>query len=256
MDVQTAWIDLPAENGAMSLFVAEPAASGTYPGIAYFHVVLGINAQHQSVASRLASEGYVVAVSDMYHRVGYRLSYRFPDDMVDARATRDTLSYYGIAADSRTALNYLRGHPKVDADQLGAVGYCVGATMALLSASFNRDIKAVAAMYPTDLFPPALTQAKPVPPTELMASINGPVLMLSGSADKNPSPADVRAAAALMERMNKSFEHHLYEGDPPAGHAFFDEDLPMGNHGAVEWAWPLKLDFFRRNLKVTAPAAT
>ncbi len=100
------------------------------------------------------------------------------------------------------------------------------------------------------------TQRRPVPPLQLAASLNAPVLSISGGADRNPSPADVRMAAAAMERLGKSFEYHIWDGDPPAGHAFFDADLPdRHNAAAVEWAWPIKLDFLRRNLQ-GAPAGT
>ena len=44
MAVNTRWVDVPSENGKMAVFVAEPAAPGRYPGLAYFHIVLGANA--------------------------------------------------------------------------------------------------------------------------------------------------------------------------------------------------------------------
>src|SRR5438128_851338 len=101
MDVQTRWIDLPADSGRMAAFIAEPSTSGTFPGIAHFHVVLGITEDHKRIAIRLAAEGYVVALADYYHRVGYRLSYQFPSEIAQAREARESLTYYGVAADSR-----------------------------------------------------------------------------------------------------------------------------------------------------------
>ena len=83
------------------------------------------------------------------------------------------------------------------------------------------------------------------------------MLSISGGADQRPSPADIKVAAATMEKLGKSFEYHIWEGDPPAGHAFFDADIPdRHNAAAVEWAWPIKLDFLRRHLKEATPATS
>jgi carboxymethylenebutenolidase len=250
MDVRSGWVDLPAEGGRMAAYVAEPVGPGPFPALVYFHVVLGINQQHRGMAERIASEGYVVVMPDMYHRTGYRQEFRFPEEREKAFQTAATVSQFGIAADSRVALNYLRERPNVDAGRLGVVGYCGGGTMAFLAACFHRDVKAAAVMYGTNLVTAEVTPRRPVRPLDLAENIQGPVLLISGNGDRNPSPADVKIAAATMEKLGKSFEHHIYQGDPPAGHAFFDADIPQLSHpAAAAWGWPIKLDFLKRHLQ-------
>lgn len=257
MEVISRWVDVPSENGRMAVFVAEPQEPGRYPGLAYFHIVLGMNAQHRSIAERLASEGYVVAAPDLYHRLSYRTEFRYPEEYEQASKARGTQTDYGLAADSRLALNLLRELPNVDPDRLGTIGYCGGGTVALLAGCFHGDVRAVVAMYGGGLSSLDTTPRRPVPPLQLAASLKAPVLSISGAADRNPSPADVRVAAATMEKLGKSFEYHIWDGDPPAGHAFFDADLPdRHNAAAVEWAWPIKLDFLRRNLKEASVTAS
>ena len=256
MAVNTRWVDVPSENGKMAVFVAEPAEPGYYPGLAYFHIVLGANEQHRSIAERLASEGYVVAMPDLYHRLGYRTEFRWPEEREQATAARGTQTDYGLAVDSRMALNLLRELPNVDPSRLGTIGYCGGGTVALLAGCVHSDVQAVVSNY-GPIASLDTTPAHPVPILRLLESLNCPVLSISGGADQRPSPADIKVAAATMEKLGKSFEYHIWEGDPPAGHAFFDADIPdRHNAAAVEWAWPIKLDFLRRNLKETTVATS
>jgi carboxymethylenebutenolidase len=250
MRTKSRWLDLPSENGRMAVFVAEPEEPGVYPGMVYFHVVLGINDQHRSIVERLASEGYVVAMPDLYHRISYRAEFSWPEQREEAFKAAGARTYYGIAADSRLALNLLREMPNVDAQRLGAIGFCGGGTVAFLAGCFNSDIRAVVDMYGSNLASMETTSGRPTPPLQLAAALQAPVLSISGGADQNPSPADIKVAAATFERMSKPFEHHIWEGDPPAGHAFFDADIPdFSNPKAVEWAWPIMLDFLKRTLQ-------
>ena len=42
---------------------------------------------------------------DLYHRVGYRTEFRWPEEREQATAARETQTDYGLAVDSRMALN-------------------------------------------------------------------------------------------------------------------------------------------------------
>lgn len=250
MQVQTRWVDLPAETGRMAMYVAEPIEAGPHPGIVAFHAVLGLTEVWRDIAEEIASHGYVVALPDTYHRLGYRLEFpRWPEQRDEAFAASASTSYVTWAQDSRSALNYLRTLPTVDPERLGTYGHCYGGAVAYVAAAYNKDVKSVLMVCPSSMISRAVTPAAPQPPFQLATQLNASVLCLSGSADLNPSPADVQVMAATMARAGRPFEYHIYNGDPPAGHAFFERDLPMYNKGAVEWAWPLKLDFLQRSLK-------
>ena len=249
LDVNTRWVDLPSETGRMAMFVAEPAGPGPYPGLAHFHVLPGINPNQQATAERIASEGYVVAIPDLYHRVSYRTSFSFPAGSEEARAVAATLTYFGKAMDSRIALNFLREHDLVDPQRLGVIGYCMGGTIAYLAAAFNKDVKAASVNYGPGLVAPPKPPASPVSPIDLAEWIDCPVLSLSASGDQLVPPADIEAAAARMAELGKSFEYHIYD-DASVGHAFFTEDQErFYSEDAANWGWPLKLDFLAKHLK-------
>ena len=248
MDVETSWVDLPAESGKMAVFVAQPKGQGPYPGIAYFHPILGITDSVKETAQRIASEGFVVAVPHMYHRLRYRDEFKMPEERPLSREAAASITHHGVAADSRVALNYLRENPAVATDRIGVIGYCFGGTVAFLAVCYNKDVKASAIMYGSHLINPELTPWTPVAPIALAEGIQGPMLFMSGGADQNPSPEDVKTLDATMKKLGKSFTYHIWEGDPPAGHAFFDGPPGMYNETAANWGWPIKLGFLKENL--------
>ena len=234
------------------MFVAEPVEQATYPGLVHFHVLPGANEQHQAMAMRLAAEGYVVALPDLYNRISYRTSFALPDEREQAYAARKSLTFYGLAADSRTALNFLREHDNVDPSRLGVVGYCMGGTVAYLAAAFHSDVRAAAVLYGPDLVTPELSPGMPISPLELADRITCPMLWLSAAGDPLVPPAEAEVIRAKMASLGKSFESHIYD-DPDVGHAFFDEDVPrFYNADAADWGWPIKLDFLRRTLQDVA----
>ncbi len=249
MNVSTRWVDLPSEAERMAVFMAEPDTDAVVPGLVYFHVLPGMNAQHRSMAARLAAAGYVVAAPDLYHRLGYRTEFEFPGERDRARAARESLTHFGLAADSRVALNHLREHPGVAPDRLGVIGFCMGGTVAYLAAALNRDVRASAVIYGPDIAHVEPSPRTPVSPLDLAEGIQGPMLWLSARGDHLAPPADADAIGRRMSELEKPFESHVYD-DGSVGHGFFDEDFPnFYNAAAAGWGWPLILDFLARRLQ-------
>lgn len=254
MEVSTRWVDLPSESGRMAVFVAEPDTAEQAPGLVYFHVLPGLNAQHRSMAVRLASEGYVVAAPDLYHRVGYRTEFAFPAEREQAYEARRTVSQFGLAADSRVALNFLRELPNVDAGRIGAIGFCMGGMVAYLCGALNRDVRATAAIYGTGIARTEPSPRTPITPLDLAEGISGPMLWMSARGDQVVPPEHEEAFRQRMSELGKPFESHMYE-DESVGHAFFDEDIPdFYDAGAAEWGWPLIVDFLARHLQTSSGA--
>ena len=246
--VQTRWTDATAETGKMAIFLAEPTGPGPYPGILYCHALPGINPQHRSMAERIAAQGYVVAVPDLFNRISYRTEFKLPDERETAQAARQSLTYFGLAVDTRLALNALREHDRVDVARLGVVGYCMGGTVAYLAAAFHGDVRASAVMYGVGLVNPEITLATPVRGLDLADRIDCPMLWLSARGDELAPPAEAEAIAGRMSSLGKSFDWHVFD-DPDVGHGFFEEDIPrFYNAAAAEWGWSLKLDFLKTHL--------
>ncbi len=202
--VETRWIDATSETGKMAVFIAEPTGSGSYPGIAYCHALPGINQQHRSMAERIAAEGYVVAIPDLFNRISYRTEFRLPDERDRAQAARQSLTYFGLAIDTRLALNALREHERVDPTRLGVVGYCMGGTVAYLTAAVHGDVRAAAVMYGVGLVNPEITPAVPVRCLDLADWIDCPMLWLSARGDELVPPPKSRSLQSAWTRSART----------------------------------------------------
>jgi carboxymethylenebutenolidase len=194
------------------------------------------------MADRLAEEGYVAVVPDLFHRLS--------QEVLDGpRLGRlDHLSDPDIIADMNAAVDFLRAQSSVDSERIGVTGFCMGGRVAWLMAATNPIFKAVVPFYGGNILKPwgAASQS----PFELAAGINCPVLFHFGATDGNPSPDDQTKLDAELTRLGKPHQFYSYPG---AGHAFMDFTNPDRYHReAAEAAWPRTLEFLATHLQAAA----
>ena len=123
-----------------------PAEGKTIPGIAFGHDWMKNVGDYHKTLRHLASWGIAVAAPDTER--GLR-----PD-------------HAGFAADLETALQILagvklgNGNVTVSPNRLGIAGHGMGGGCAVLASVDNPQVKAVAAVYPADVAPSAITAAR------------------------------------------------------------------------------------------------
>src|SRR5262249_14414907 len=151
---------VPMDAQPMAMFVARPAAEDgqQYPGIVVAYEAFGMTDYIRDVATRLASDGYVVVVPDLYHRVGRLLSVPYAEyspaaqaDLgtpLDSRRLMATLDDAQATTDLRAGLKYLADQSDVRSDRLGALGFWNGGRLAyLLACREGADLNAVVSFY-------------------------------------------------------------------------------------------------------------
>ncbi len=245
------WVQVPADSGAMDVLVVAPDAGTPLPGVVHCHSFVGITDYRLEAVRRLAREGFVVALPDLFHRLGRRKNFSLPAQENDAVAAAGSLSFFDMAVDTRLALNVLLQQPAVRRSSVGVVGYGMGGTVAFIAACAHRDLKAASIAYSRNIVVANTTPGRPISPLLLISQLNCPVQFLSSAGDRVPSPADVELIQAHAKRYGKRFERELYESDPPVGHAFMEEDIPgCYNAAAATWAFALQREFLARTLGV------
>ena len=174
--------DIDYRNEAVNLrgyLAFDEKAAGRRPGVLVFHEGLGLGDFAMARARMLAELGYVAFAADMF---GDRRQARNLQEVADLvgglRSEPQTLRARG-----RAALATLAALPQVDANRLGAIGFCFGGSVALELARDGADLRAVVS------FHGVLTTKTPAVSGKVKAS----VLVCTGADDPLAPPDQVRA---------------------------------------------------------------
>lgn len=231
------------DGGTFEAFCAVPRA-GTGPGVLLFQEIFGINDNMRGLARRLADEGYVVLVPDMFWRLERRFERKDESGMADAFAMVQRFDPEQGIADITAAHAHLLGMQECTG-RVGAVGFCLGGTLSFGCAARSRvgghGIDAAVSYYGSgnnDLLP-------------LLDQVECPILFHYGDDDPFiPSDKidEVESAAA----GHPGATVHRYA----AGHAFSNWDAPsMYQEEAATLAWSRTLAFFAEHLGRATPTA-
>jgi carboxymethylenebutenolidase len=219
-----------ASNGrACSGYLAVPD-SGTGPGVVVIQEWWGLVPHIESVADRLAGEGFVALAPDLYQ--GERTAE--PDE---AGKLMMQVDIERAARDMTDAVDYLTSHPAVHGQGIGVIGFCMGGGLALWLSCLAPEVKAAVPFYGVAGWPDVEPDFTKSPAAYL------------GHYAEHDEWAGPDVAVALEERLRglgKEATFHVYPGTQ---HAFFNDDRP-GSHdlAAADLAWERTLAFLHRHL--------
>lgn len=220
------------DGGDFEAWLAKPA-SGRGAGLIVLPEVYNANPWARSVGARLAAEGYVAIVPDLYWRQepGTYLAYT-PEGQSRARALATAVDLPLFIEDLHACADWLRHRPDCTG-AIGIVGFCFGGFLAWMGLS-RHVVDAAVAYYATQLAD-HLDAAK---------TIDQPLMMHFGSLDyRVPLELYDRIRAALAGKPNAST--FWYEG---ADHGFNRDGYPPYHPEAAALAWRRSLEFLQRHL--------
>jgi carboxymethylenebutenolidase len=145
---------LTTDDGTLDVYVFRPrAGAGPWPAVVLFMDAFGIRPNLESMAQRLASSGYVVALPNLYYRSGAYAP--FDPKLVSIEGPeRDrfkgmiaSITNTMVMRDTAAIMAHLDRDPAVRKGPLGAVGYCMGGGFALSASGTFPDRVAVAASF-------------------------------------------------------------------------------------------------------------
>lgn len=218
--------------------------AGTRAGLIVVHEAMGLNDHIRDVAGRFAALGYDVAAPDLYTRSG-------PPDAADVASIMHAmlgLPDAQIVADLEATAGLLR---RLDgaSGRVGCVGFCSGGRQALLLASSSSRVDATIDCWGSFLdraSPDAeVTDERPVKIIDLVENVHGPLLLVGGAEDQNPSPRVLALASERARASGADIELTIYEG---AGHAFFADYRPSYREGPAFLLWDAMKEFLARSL--------
>jgi carboxymethylenebutenolidase len=184
----------------------------------------------KELADRFAEAGFVALAPDLYHGAVAAE----PDE---AAKLAMGLRMDQAATDIAGAAAYLAGRADVTAG-VGCVGFCLGGSLALWSATLSGDITATVGFYP------AIPWERMSPRWSNYAG-KAAVIHCSEGDGTSAAPG-IQLAHKAIEEAGGEVTVHDYPG---THHAFFNDDRPeVYSADAARVAWARTLEFFRNRL--------
>jgi carboxymethylenebutenolidase len=218
-----------ASNGSTAQgYLAVPAA-GSGPGVVVIQEWWGLVEHIKTVADRMAAEGFVALVPDLYHGEATKE----PDE---AGKLLMSLNLERAAKDMSGAVDYLGAHS--DGRGVGVMGFCMGGALALLLGTLRPDaVRAVVPFYGVIGWP-----ATPPDWSQMRAPVQGHY----AEQDDSAGPAAVALLEKELGDRGVPVELFLYPGTQ---HAFFNDTRPeVYDAEASALAWGRAVPFLRSTL--------
>ena len=228
--IRTSNVDLKVNGDNAYAFVAQPDDDARHPGVVLIQEWYGIELHIRELAHRLAMEGFVVAVPDLYHGKVASEPNEAQKMIMMIRGNVENAAKEIIGA-----LNTVKAMPEVDPKKLGLMGFCVGGFMTYFVASRYPDLGAVVPFY----------GAGYDPTPEEVAKVNAPVLAIYGERDPSVPAQQREKIERLYKEAGKDYTVKVFD----AGHAFLNPDHGDGHEEAAAEAWPLAVNFLKEKLK-------
>jgi len=222
--INTLVVTVPRANakGVMDSFFAIPEGAGPFPGMIVIHEIFGLNDNIRLISRQFAEQGYAVLAVDLFSNRN--------------RAICMMQIFYGmifhplnnsILADLNSAFKVLKQMKDVDADRIGAVGFCMGGAYALQMAITAKGIKAASVFYGANPKPlEAVAQACPI---------------VGSYPDKDFTTRAARDLETSLVNYNIPHDIKIYENTQ---HSFYSRQRTPFEVEASKDAWERMLKFF------------
>jgi carboxymethylenebutenolidase len=205
--------------------------SGYGPGVVVIQEWWGLVPHIQSLVDRLAEAGFVALAPDLFHGA----STGEPDE---AMRLMMGLAMDSAARDISGAAQYLFEHDASNGDGIGVVGFCMGGSLALWSATLAPNVVAAVGFYP------AMPWERMSPQWPNYAGKSA--MIHCCEADGTSSAAGIQQAKQGIEAAGGDVEVFDYPG---TDHAFCNDDRPeVYDAAATALAWDRTLAMLRRRL--------
>ena len=240
-------LELRTADGTMDCQAFAPAGEKPSPGVILYMDALGIRPEMETMAERLASNGYVVLLPNFFYRSGPFAPFD-PATVFKGGPERDRLmaliqatSSSMMMRDTSACLEYLDHQPMVRGRSVGVTGYCMGGRAALMAAGTFPDRIAAAGIFHGG----RLATDQPDSPHLLADKIRAKLYIAVAALDQMFSSEERERLRQALENAGVQFTLEVY---PNVAHGFAVPGLPVYNPDAAERHWRELLRLFAETL--------
>jgi carboxymethylenebutenolidase len=236
--------DIRTSDGVLDCHVFTPDGQGSWPAVVFYMDAFGVRPSLGSMAQRLASDGYVVTIPNLYYRSGAFAPFD-PSAVIVEGPERDrfkgmiaSITDTMVVRDTAVVLDALDTLAVVRRGPVGVVGYCMGGGFALSAAGAFPDRVAAAASFHGG----SLATDKPDSPHLRAAMIRGQVYIGVAGIDPTFAPEQEQRLRAAFDEARVNYTLETYEG---ARHGFAVTGHRVYDREASERHWQMLLRLFR-----------
>lgn len=234
-------VQIRTDDGICPASVFRPP-SGAGPGVIFYMDGAGIRPVLFEMAQRIADEGFVVLLPDLFYRAGpyepvldVKALFADPEKRAARKKYFDSIDKTKAASDTAAFLQFL-GDGK-----LGVTGYCMGGGMALTAAGrYPERVAAAASFHGAGLATDADDS-----PHKLASRITAKVLVAGADKDTHFPPEEAARLASAFEAAGVDHRVEIWEG---AFHGWTMRDFPIYNEAAAERAFRELVTLFKATL--------
>ncbi len=223
-------VSYPSNGDTAEGYLALPPG-GSGPGVVVIQEWWGLVPHIRDVADRLAGEGFVTLAPDIFHGA----ETTEPDE---AMRLLMGLAMDRAGRDIAGAATYLAGLDEVTGAGIGAVGFCMGGSLALWAATLSDDVRATVGFYPA-------VPWERMSPT--WSRYDGKTAVIHTDEHEGGSAGEgVQQAKSAIEAAGGEVTLYDYPG---TDHAFFNDARPeVYNPEAARESWSRTVEFLRERL--------
>ena len=218
-------LTLTAEGGhRFAAYRANPA--GTPRGaLVIVQEIFGVNSHIKKVADGFAADGYVALAPSLFDRVERDFAIGYTQaDIERGRAVRGKVSLDDMITDVKASVTELAK----TGQKIGVVGYCMGGTVAWLSATRIPGLSAAVGYYGGGVADAAEEQPK------------CPVMLHFGETDQSIPKEHYEKVMKLLPKIPV----HVYQ----AGHGFSCDERGSYHEASARLARERTIEFLRKNI--------
>jgi carboxymethylenebutenolidase len=237
-------IDITTSDGVADAILYRPDGDGPWPGVIHLTDIGGIRPAHCDIARRLAGEGYVVMVPNVFYRTARPPVFpRGPDVTDEVRMKRFSelaapLTPEAIERDAQAFVDALASQEHVSRDaKFGVAGYCFTGAVAMRYAAARSDrIAAAASFHGGGLFTDS-----PTSPHLVLPRIKARLYFAHAVKDRSMPEEAIRGFERALEEWGGRYESETYDA---AYHSWTASDSPVYNQAQAERAFQKLVSVF------------
>lgn len=229
-------IEVQVEGGVADGRLYVPRGGGPFPLVVQYMDAGGLRPAMSQMAAPLVGQAYAVVQPNLYWRAGAYAPFDFatvwtdPEERKRLAALMNGFTPAQAMADTRAFVARAAADPRVRADRVAAVGYCMGGRMAFFAASELADLVAAAA----SIHGGGLVTDKPDSPHRGAARIRGRLYFAVADEDASCTPEHVATLRAALDGAHVAYEVEHFAG---ARHGFAVPDFPVYDAAAAARQW-------------------